>query len=94
MTNSNLNTHYFHSLASKRKKTNSIWIIRDGNNTVLTKQKEIQSEAMRYFSEQYRAQAETNIVNQLEFVNLFPVMISEPANTSLDRSMCTEELNG
>ena len=39
----NTNTHYFHEMASKRNKANTIWFIRYGENNILTKYKDIQN---------------------------------------------------
>lgn len=72
-------------MASKRKKANSIWHIRDGSNKLLSSQLEIQNEVVRFFNNQFRPIEEANPDAQLVFTNLYPHKVSEEASEMLDQ---------
>lgn len=88
------NTRYFDSVASKRKRANTICKIWSKENTALTEQMNIQGEAVHFFSIQYRTKEEENIAHQMEFANLFPCIMSKEANELMDRPIAREELPG
>jgi hypothetical protein len=86
------NTKYFHKIASYNRIKNHIWEIKNEAGELVSDQKSIKSEVVRYFKHLYREPTSSFIADQCKLVELFPKMINEEEAGLLYRPVSLEEL--
>ena len=70
------NTKYFHTLASPRRKFNSIWALKNEEDAWVENDDQLKELGVKQFSEIFKDDNQTNIVDQLKVIQLFPSFIS------------------
>eukprot|EP00253_Pinus_taeda_P012528 PITA_12528 len=86
------NTKCFHRAANARRAKNSIWKITDGSGVFYVTQQEISTEAVRYFSSQYRRKSGGDYQDVLWDIELAPQMFDVDGNTNFLRPITEDEL--
>ena len=70
------NTKYFHSIASARRNHNSIWALKYEENVWVEEEDELKDLGIKHFSDMFKDDLKTNIVDQLKVIQLFPSFLS------------------
>ena len=69
------NTKRFHAVASARRNQNAIWALEDDMGNLIEDEKGLKDLGVKYFSDIFRDDHQTNIVAQLKVIRLFPSFI-------------------
>ena len=71
------NTRFFHSFASARKNTNTIWSLNDQDGNSDSEDLALKQLGKHHFSDLFGDDKSTNIADQLKVISLFPNMTTD-----------------
>ena len=87
-------TKFFHSIASARRNHNSIWALQNADLSWIESDEQLKDLRVKHFFGIFKDDNQTNIVDQLKVVQLFPTYLSREEANCFDSETTLGEIEG